>query len=129
MEVPVQSERSARQLHQGPAPLRVVDKGRRDPQCARVWRVLVLVRVRRVQRVLACPWEFFDVLWREQFLEGSLGALSSMLELSSLESPLAFYKVRPWICYPPSKLSRTTGPTRAVVGQAARTRSGTLTEL
>ena len=49
MEVPVQSGRSARQLHQGPAPLRAVDKGRRDPQCVRVWRVLVLVRVRRVQ--------------------------------------------------------------------------------
>ena len=129
MEVPVQSGRSARQLHQGPAPLRAVDKGRRDPQCVRVWRVLVLDRVRRVQKVLACPWEFLRVLWREQFLEGSFGALSSLLELSSLESPLAFYKERPWICYPPSKLPRTTGPTRAVAGQAALTRSGTPTEL
>ena len=46
----------------------------------------------RVQKVTPCPWEFFEVLWREQFLEGSLGALSSLLELSSLESLLAFYK-------------------------------------
>ena len=94
-----------------------------------VWRVLVLVRVRRVQRILACPWEFFEVIWREQFLEGSLGALSSLLELSSLEPPLAFYKERPWIRYSPSKLPRTMGPTRAVAGQATRTRSGTPTEL
>jgi len=67
MEVPVQS---ARQLHQGPAPIRAVDKGRRDPQCVAVgvWRVPALVRVRRVQSsespcvslgILECSLKFF----------------------------------------------------------------------
>ena len=131
----------------GPCPIRAINasapprprptesgrkKGRRDPQCVCVWRVLVLVRVQRVQSscvslaVLESSLKFF---WREQFLEGSLGALSSLLELSSLEFPLTFYKEQPWICYSPSKLPRSTGPTSAVEGKAARTQSGTPTEL